>query len=81
MSMSERSLPGSAGAIRPAIGQRDGIASIGQFSIDTRLSFALAGDLKKGLFFRGSGSLQFGAAIRPVAELMQYFLTGTRTAC
>jgi len=61
-------------------GLRDGIAAIGQFCIDTRLAFALKGDVKKGLFFRGSESLPFGTAIRPVAELMQYFLTGVRPA-
>jgi nitronate monooxygenase len=58
-------------------GLRDGIASIGQFCIDTRLAFALNGDVKKGLFFRGSEPLPFGAAIRPVAELIEYFLSGT----
>ena len=57
-------------------GLRDGIAGIGQFCIDTRLAFALNGDVKKGLFFRGSESLPFGDAIRPVAELLEYFLTG-----
>ena len=57
-------------------GLRDGIASIGQFCIDTRLAYALKGDVKKGLFFRGSESLPFGAAIRPVAELLKYFLSG-----
>jgi nitronate monooxygenase len=57
-------------------GLRDGIAGIGQFCIDTRLAFALKGDVKKGLFFRGSESLPFGNAIRPVAELLDYFLTG-----
>ena len=57
-------------------GLRDGIASIGQFCIDTRLAFALNGDVKKGLFFRGSESLPFGTAIRPVAELVDYLLTG-----
>ena len=57
-------------------GLRDGIASIGQFCIDTRLAFALKGDVKKGLFFRGSESVPFGARIRPVAELMDYLLTG-----
>ncbi len=57
-------------------GLRDGRASIGQFCIDTRLAFALKGDVKKGLFFRGSESLPFGAAIRPVAELINYLLTG-----
>lgn len=57
-------------------GLRDGIAGIGQFCIDTRLAFALKGDVKKGLFFRGSESLPFGNAIRPVAELIDYLLTG-----
>ncbi|MBI3067694.1 MAG: nitronate monooxygenase [Betaproteobacteria bacterium] len=61
-------------------GLRDGIASIGQFCIDTRLVFALQGDVKKGLFFRGSESLPFGRAIRPVVELIEYFLTGRMPA-
>lgn len=58
-------------------GLRDGIASAGQFCIDTRLAYALKGDVKKGLFFRGSEPLPFGTAIRPVADLLQYLLTGT----
>ncbi len=61
-------------------GLRDGIAAIGQFCIDTRLAFALKGDVMKGLFFRGSESLPFGTAIRPVAELIDYFLTGSKPA-
>jgi len=61
-------------------GLRDGIASIGQFCIDTRLAFALKGDVKKGLFFRGSESVPFGTTIRPVAELMRYLLTGAKPA-
>lgn len=61
-------------------GLRDGIAAIGQFCIDTRLAFALKGDVKKGLFFRGSESLPFGAAIRSAAELVDYFLTGRMPA-
>ncbi|MBI4203755.1 MAG: nitronate monooxygenase [Betaproteobacteria bacterium] len=61
-------------------GLRDGIAAMGQFCIDTRLAFALKGDVKKGLFFRGSESLPFGAVIRPVAELLDYFLTGNMPA-
>lgn len=61
-------------------GLRDGIAAIGQFCIDTRLALALKGDVKKGLFFRGSESLPFGTAIRPVAELLDYFLTGRMPA-
>lgn len=61
-------------------GLRDGIASIGQFCIDTRLAFALKGDVKKGLFFRGSERLPFGSAIRPVRELLEYLLTGATPA-
>lgn len=57
-------------------GLRDGIAGIGQFCIDTRLAFALKGDVKKGLFFRGAESLPFGTAIRPVADLLEYLMTG-----
>lgn len=57
-------------------GLRDGIAAMGQFCIDTRLAYALKGDVKKGLFFRGSERLPFGEAIRPVAELIDYLLTG-----
>lgn len=57
-------------------GLRDGIAAAGQFCIDTRLAYALKGDVKKGLFFRGSEPLPFGPEIRPVAELMQFLLTG-----
>ena len=57
-------------------GLRDGIAAFGQFCIDTRLALALKGDVKKGLFFRGSESLPFGNAIRSAAELIEYFLTG-----
>ena len=61
-------------------GLRAGIGSIGQFCIDTRLAYALKGDVKKGLFFRGSEALPFGNQIRPVAELIDYFLTGKMPA-
>jgi nitronate monooxygenase len=61
-------------------GLRDGIAAAGQFCIATRLGDALRGDFKKGLFFRGSEPLPFGSAIRPVAELLEYLLTGQRPA-
>jgi nitronate monooxygenase len=57
-------------------GLRDGIAKHGQFCIDTRLAYALAGDVKRGLFFRGSETLPFGRQIRPVRELIDYLLTG-----
>ncbi len=59
-------------------GLRDGIAKAGQFCIDTQLAFALKGDVKRGLFFRGSEKLPFGNAIRPVRELIDYLMTGTR---
>lgn len=61
-------------------GLRDGIAKQGQFCIDTRLAYALAGDVNRGLFFRGSEKLPFGNAIRPVRELIEYMLTGLRPA-
>lgn len=55
-------------------GLRDGIAKAGQFCIDLHLAAALKGDLKRGLFFRGSDPLPFGNAIRSVRELLEYFL-------
>jgi nitronate monooxygenase len=61
-------------------GLRDGIASMGQFCIATRLALALKGDTRKGLFFRGSEALPFGPAIRPVADLLEYLLTGLEPA-
>jgi nitronate monooxygenase len=61
-----------------ACGLRDGISAAGQFCIATRLGHALHGDVKKGLFFRGSEPLPFGSAVRPVAELIDYFLHGHR---
>jgi len=61
-------------------GLRDGIAKMGQFCIDSQLAAALRGDIKKGLFFRGSESLPFGPAIRPVRELIEYLLTGRKPA-
>ncbi|MEO8408264.1 MAG: nitronate monooxygenase, partial [Oxalobacteraceae bacterium] len=61
-------------------GWRDGIAKAGQFCIDTQLAFAMNGDIKRGLFFRGSEELPFGHAIRSVQELIQYMLTGQSPA-
>jgi nitronate monooxygenase len=52
-------------------GLRDGNAAWGQFCIDKVLGHALAGDVKKGLFFRGAGRLPFGDQIRPVRDLVQ----------
>jgi nitronate monooxygenase len=59
-------------------GLRDNLAKFGQFCIDNQLAAALRGDIDKGLFFRGSEPLPFGASIRPVGELLAYFLTGQR---
>ena len=59
-------------------GLRDGNGNTGQFCIDTQLAFALEGDIERGLFFRGSESLPFGSAIRPVRELIEYLLTGSQ---
>ncbi len=56
-------------------GLRDGLAGWGQFCIDKQLGAALRGDVKKGLFFRGVGTLPFGENIRGVHELMQRLLT------
>ncbi len=61
-------------------GLRDGISKQGQFCIDTRLAYALEGDVNRGLFFRGADKLPFGSAIRPVRELIEYMLTGLRPA-
>ena len=57
-------------------GLRDGNAKAGQFCIDTRLGFALEGDVKRGLFFRGSEPLPFGHEIRPVRDLIDCILNG-----
>ena len=57
-------------------GLRDGIARFGQFCIDNHLAAALKGDFKKGLFFRGAGTLPFGSEIRPVRDLIEYLLGG-----
>lgn len=56
-------------------GLRDGLQGWGQFCIDNQLAAALRGDVKKGLFFRGAGTLPFGNQIRSVRELMQRLLT------
>ena len=56
------------------------MARIGQFCIDMQLAAALRGDIHKGLFFRGASELPFGAQVRPVAELIDYMMTGRRTS-
>ena len=55
-------------------GLRDGNPKAGQFCIDTRLAYALKGDVQRGLFFRGSESLPFSAEIRPVRDLLRFML-------
>lgn len=59
-------------------GLRDGHASWGQFCIDKVLGYAVAGDVRRGLFFRGAGALPFGGEIRSVHELMQWLLGNVR---
>lgn len=61
-----------------ACGLRDGKPEWGQFCIDKVLGHALAGDVKKGLFFRGSGTLPFGNEIRSVHELFRWLVAGVR---
>ena len=56
------------------------IVKAGQFWIDSQLAAALRGAIGKGLFFRGSESLPFGAVIRPVRELLEYLLNGSKPA-
>lgn len=59
-------------------GLRDSNPKHGQFCIDNQLAAAVTGDVQKGLFFRGTSTLPFGSAIRPVRELMDYLLTGEK---
>ena len=59
-------------------GLRDGKSQWGQFCIDKVLGYAQAGNLGKGLFFRGAGSLPFGDQIRSVAELIEWLLCGIK---
>ena len=61
-------------------GLRDGVARFGQFCIDHHLAAALTGDVKRGLFFRGTAPLPFGTHIRPVSDLVAYLLYGTMPA-
>ena len=55
-------------------GLRDGLPQAGQFCIDHHLAAALRGDVDRGLFFRGSEPVPFGAEIRPVRELVRLLL-------
>ncbi|TAK85015.1 MAG: nitronate monooxygenase [Betaproteobacteria bacterium] len=56
-------------------GLRDGLPQAGQFCIDHHLAAALRGDVDRGLFFRGSEPVPFGAEIRPVRDLVDYLLS------
>jgi nitronate monooxygenase len=56
-------------------GLRDGLPSWGQFCIDQQLAAALDGNVARGLFFRGAGSLPFGDQIRSVRELVERLLS------
>jgi len=56
-------------------GLRDGLPTWGQFCIDQQLAAALKGDVARGLFFRGAGSLPFGDQIRSVRELIERLLS------
>lgn len=61
-------------------GLRDGKSEMGQFCIDQQLGHALDGDVQKGLFFRGKGTLPFGHEIRPVQDLLAWLVGGIRPA-
>jgi len=61
-------------------GLRDGNPNWGQFCIDKVLGYALAGDVRKGLFFRGAGKLPFGTQIRSVQDLLNW-LVGNLVPC
>ncbi len=81
----ERAEPGRARCARHLeclahCGLKDGNPDAGQFCIETQLAAAQHGDLKRGLFFRGSESLPFGEQIRSVRELLEYLLSGKRSA-
>ena len=61
-------------------GLRDGNPAMGQFCIDQQLGHAMAGEIDKGLFFRGAGALPFGREIRSVEALMEHLITGRQPA-
>ncbi len=55
-------------------GFKDGDDRAGQFCIENQLAAAQQGNVKRGLFFRGSEALPFGREIRSVRELMGLLL-------
>jgi len=60
-------------------GFKDGNPDAGQFCIETQLAAAQRGDVKRGLFFRGTEPLPFGKEIRSVHDLLLLLLTGQKT--
>ncbi len=56
------------------------LLELGASAVQIGTPFAVTeeGDVKKGLFFRGSEGLPFGNLIRPAAELIDYLLTGSK---
>ena len=60
-------------------GFKDGNPDAGQFCIETQLAAAQRGDVKRGLFFRGTEPLPFGKEIRSVHDLLVLLLTGRNT--
>jgi len=62
-------------------GFKDGNPEAGQFCIETQLAAAQRGDVKKGLFFRGTEALPFRKEIRPVHDLLTFFLQNTGFKC
>ena len=59
-------------------GLRDGVASMGQFCIDQKLSAALRGDVRRGLFFKGNTPLPFANRMVSVRETIAYMLKDLR---
>lgn len=59
-------------------GLRDGVASMGQFCIDQKLSAALRGDVRRGLFFKGNTPLPFANRMVSVRETIAYLLKDLR---
>ncbi|NOY65862.1 MAG: nitronate monooxygenase [Gammaproteobacteria bacterium] len=59
-------------------GFKDGNPDAGQFCIETQLAAAQRGDVKRGLFFRGTEPLPFGKEIRSVHDLLVLLLTGEK---
>lgn len=61
-------------------GLKDGNPDAGQFCIETQLAAAQRGDVKRGLFFRGTEALPFGEQIRSVHELLEWLVGNNQLA-